>query len=268
MSDMNQALPLADRKAEDAPGHWLLARVGKRVLRPGGLGLTHRLLAESALPGSDVVELAPGLGRTAVDILAASPRSYIGVEKDPDAARHTEKAVGAAGRVVNADASDTGLTAGSADVVIGEAMLTMQSDKGKQAIIAEAARVLRPGGRYAIHELGLHPDDLDAERKTALRKRLAQVIKVNARPLTVAEWTTQLEQAGLVVEWSGSAPMALLQLRRNLADEGLRGTLRIIRNVITDRTTRTRVLAMRKTFRDNRDTLRGVALVARKPVAQ
>ena len=48
------------------PGHWVLARMGKRVLRPGGLELTRRLLAELAIsPSDDVVEFAPGLGVTA-----------------------------------------------------------------------------------------------------------------------------------------------------------------------------------------------------------
>ena len=29
-------LPHADRPISSAPGHWVLARAGKRVLRPGG----------------------------------------------------------------------------------------------------------------------------------------------------------------------------------------------------------------------------------------
>lgn len=261
-------LPFEGRRADHAPGHWLLARLGKRVLRPGGLELTRQLLARADISGSDVVELAPGLGRTATDILAAQPRSYVGVEKDADAARLTERAVGSLGRVVTEDAAATGLPAESADVVIGEAMLTMQSDSGKRAILAEAVRVLRPGGRYAIHELGLVPDDLDPDFTTQLRRDLATVIKVNARPLTVAEWRSLLEEAGLVVEWTSVAPMALLQMRRNLADEGPLGTLRIVRNVLRDRDARRRVLAMRSLFRRHRDTLRGVALVARRVPAE
>ncbi|SJM71585.1 class I SAM-dependent methyltransferase [Gulosibacter sp. 10] len=258
-------LPLAERRAEDAPGHWLLARLGKRVLRPGGLGLTRRLIARAGIAGADVVELAPGLGRTAVELIALEPRDYVGVEQDEDAAGWTRRAVGSAGRVVRADAAESGLPDASADVVVGEAMLTMQSDAAKRRIVAEAARLLRPGGRYAVHELGLHPDSLDPETKTDLRKQLARTIKVNARPLTVAEWTELLEDAGLRVEWTGLAPMALLQMRRNLADEGLRGTVRIIRNALRDADARRRVLAMRALFREHRDELRGVALVAVKP---
>lgn len=64
-------------------GHWLLARIGKRVLRPGGLALTKRLLTSLAIDTSDdVVEFAPGLGTTARLILKRGPRSYVGLERD------------------------------------------------------------------------------------------------------------------------------------------------------------------------------------------
>lgn len=265
MNENGERLPYATRKAEDAPGHWLLARLGKRVLRPGGLGLTRKLLAEARIPGADVVELAPGLGRTAKEILDQRPASYVGVEKDADAAALVAAVVEPVGSVITADAAHTTLPDASADVVIGEAMLTMQSEAAKRAIVAEAVRILRPGGRYAIHELGLQPDDLDPEFKTQLRKDLARAIKVNARPLTIAEWSALLEGAGLVVEWVGTAPMALLQMRRNLADEGLRGTARILLNVLRDPDARCRMLAMRALFRQHQNTLCGVALVAYRP---
>ena len=42
-------LPYADRRDEDMPGHWILAKLGKRVLRPGGLELTEHLLADADL---------------------------------------------------------------------------------------------------------------------------------------------------------------------------------------------------------------------------
>lgn len=134
-------LPQADRPIDDVQGHWLLARLGKRVLRPGGLELTTQLLCEVHLAGAEVVELAPGIGRTATLILAAEPAGYVGVDADPSA---TALVVGERGRIVTADAADTGLPGGSADVVIGEAMLTMQSPRGKKAIIDEAVRVLNP----------------------------------------------------------------------------------------------------------------------------
>ncbi|MGC4152321.1 MAG: class I SAM-dependent methyltransferase [Propionicimonas sp.] len=259
-----EELPMAQRPIEDVPGHWLLARLGKRVLRPGGRELTDEMLTAVPLTGLDVVELAPGLGLTAREILERQPRSYVGVDESPEVAAIVQRVVGDAGRVVNGDAASTGLPDQSADAVVGEAMLTMQTDRGKAAIIGEAVRVLRPGGYYAIHELGLQPDHLDAETKTSIRKDLARTIKVNARPLTMAEWRAALEAHGLEVEFTGTAPMALLAVRRNLADEGLRGSLRILGNLLRNRGALKRVLAMRSTFHRHRASLTAVTLVARR----
>lgn len=89
-------------------------------------------------------------------------------------------------------------------------MLTMQTERGKRAIIAEAYRLLRAGGTYSIHELGLQPDDLPEPVKDEVRKALARSIKVNARPLTEKEWRDLLESEGFEVLWSGKEPMALL----------------------------------------------------------
>lgn len=259
-------LPLAERRDDDLPGHWLLARLGKRVLRPGGLELTGRLLAAADVAGADVVELGPGLGRTARDIVGHAPRSYVGVD-DTAAATDVVRTVVAPvnGTVVVADAGATGLPTASADVVVGEAMLTMQGEKAKRAIVDEAFRVLRPGGRYAIHELGLTPDAIPQETKDDIRRDLARSIKVNARPLTVAEWTQLLTDAGFEVVSADHAPMALLQPRRLLADEGLIGVLRIAGNLLVRPGARRRVMGMHRTFRRYRSGLTAIALVGVVP---
>ncbi len=141
----------------------------------------------------------------------------------------------------------------------------MQGDSAKHAIVAEAARVLRPGGRYAIHELALTPDDVPEEISTEVRQSLARAIKVNARPLTIAEWSQLLAGHGLVVDNVATAPMALLQPRRIVSDEGLLGALRFAKNVLTQPEARKRVLMMRNTFRKHRERLTAVAIVAHKP---
>ena len=278
MTDTNALpLPQSDRDPAHLQGHWLLARIGKRVLRPGGRKLTERMLAHTELAGKDVVEFAPGLGLTTRAILAQRPKSYRGVDRDPQVVdiitRLTAGQPGQPGQhaipasCVLRDAADTGLDTGSADVVIGEAMLTMQSDRGKRAILDEAFRLLRAGGTYSIHELGLQPDDLGDSVKDEIRKALARSIKVNARPLTEAEWRDLLESAGFEVLWSGREPMALLDMRRNLADEGIGGVLRIMRNVLGNKDIRVRVLDMKSTFDRYRDELTGIAFVVRKPEA-
>ncbi|EKF25239.1 O-methyltransferase family protein [Mycolicibacterium hassiacum DSM 44199] len=262
----NPPLPLANRSDADLPGHWLLARLGKRVLRPGGLELTRRLLAAAGVTGADVVELGPGLGRTATDIVAARPKSYVGVDDTAAATEAVRRIVEPVdGKVVVANAADTGLPDASADVVIGEAMLTMQGDRDKRAIVAEAFRVLRPGGRYAIHELGLQPDSLSQETKDQIRKDMARAIKVNARPLTASEWVTLLTDVGFEVVKVDYAKMALLNPGRVLADEGLSGALRIVGNLIRRPAARKRVINMRRTFQRYRHSLTAIAVVGVVP---
>lgn len=141
----------------------------------------------------------------------------------------------------------------------------MQTERGKRAIIAEAYRLLRAGGTYSIHELGLQPDDLPEPVKDEVRKALARSIKVNARPLTEKEWRELLESEGFEVLWSGKEPMALLDMRRNLADEGLGGVLRILRNMLGNKDIRARVMNMKSTFHKYSKELNGIAFVVRKP---
>lgn len=264
-----QPLPSSDRADDTVAGHWLLARLGKRVLRPGGVELTQTLLARAGVSDADVIELAPGLGRTAAEIVARHPRSYIGAEGDPDAANVVRGVLSDLGTrngtVRVADAVATGLPDASGDVVVGEAVLSMQGDAAKHAIVAEAARVLRPNGRYAIHELALTPDTVSEEVSTDIRQALARAIKVNARPLTIAEWSRLLADHGLVVDHVAQVPMALLEPRRLVDDEGLLGALRFTKNVLVHRGARKRVLMMRRTFRKYRRQLAAVAIVARKP---
>lgn len=264
-------LPQSDRDPAHLQGHWLLARIGKHVLRPGGKKLTERMLANADIAGKDVVEFAPGLGLTTRAILERDPKSYRGVDCDPQVvdiiSKLTSEKATIPASCVQRDAADTGLESNSADVVIGEAMLTMQTERGKQAIIGEAFRLLRAGGTYSIHELGLQPDNLDESVKDEVRKALARSIKVNARPLTEQEWRELLEAEGFEVLWRGKEPMALLDMKRNIADEGIGGVLRILRNVLGNKDIRARVLNMKHTFDKYSNELTGIAFVVRKPEA-
>lgn len=249
------------------PGHWLLARLGKRVLRPGGLELTRKMLEGLGIgPGDEVVEFAPGLGVTARLTLERSPASYTGVERDEAAAQAVRGYLsGPNQKCLVGDAEKTGLPDGSATVVYGEAMLTMQRQPQKERIAREAYRVLRPGGRYGIHELCLVPDDLDVDKKEEIRRELSAKIHVGARPLTPSEWRELLKSSGFEVHAAETAPMRLLEPRRLVQDEGLGGALRFARNVLRDAEARRRVLGMRRVFRRYRGHLAGIALVGVKP---
>jgi cyclopropane fatty-acyl-phospholipid synthase-like methyltransferase len=248
------------------PGHWLLARMGKRVLRPGGRELTHRLLDGLAIGSDDhVVEFAPGLGETARQTLAREPASYTAVERDQNAAAAVQKILtGPKQRCVLGTAEQTGLPDALASVVYGEAMLSMQMSSAKGKIVAEAARLLQPGGRYGIHELCLTPDDVPAATREEIARLLSDEIHVGVRPLTVAEWQDLLTSAGFKVVAVEQAPMHLLEPGRLVRDEGLPRALRFVWNVACHGEARRRVLGMRRAFRKYREHLAAVAMVAVK----
>ena len=250
-------------------GHWLLAKLGKRILRPGGRALTAKLLERAKPAGDDdIVELGPGVGATAEVLLRANPRSYRGVDPNPegrDAVKNILKKHPRADYVV-ADARETGLDDASADLVVGEAMLTIQDDAGKNAIVAEAARLLRPGGCYAIHEMAWLPDHTDEERETA-RRELSRVIKVGARPLTLEGWKELLATHGLEAEWHDRAPLHLLEPRRIVSDEGLWGALRFWNNARRLPGASDRLKAMRQGFQLQGKLMGGIVILARKPGA-
>lgn len=249
------------------PGHWLLARMGKRVLRPGGLELTRQMLASLKIgTRDDVVEFAPGLGLTARLALAAEPVSYTAIERDETAAAQVRSYLtGPRQKCQQGTAEKTGLPTDTASVVYGEAMLTMQGNEQKAAIVAEAFRLLKPGGRYGIHELALAPDDLPEQVKTDISQAVSGTIRHGARPLTLAEWRQLLQTAGFSIEKVEIAPMHLLEPRRIIADEGFFRALRFIFNVLTTPAARQRVRTMRGVFRKHRHHLGAVMIVASKP---
>jgi quercetin dioxygenase-like cupin family protein/SAM-dependent methyltransferase len=251
---------------EKMPGHWLLAKMGKRVLRPGGLELTERLLSDLAVTeNDDVVEFAPGLGITARMMLARKPKSYIAVEREPAAVATLAKyLVGSSQRCILGTAEITSLPDATASVVYGEAMLSMQPASAKAKIIGEAARLLRPGGRYGIHELCLVPDDIDESIRSAIQHEMTDDIHVGVRALTGNEWCELLAAAGLTVTAKHNAPMHLLEPVRLMHDEGLLRAMRFIWNVARNPAARRRVHAMRRTFRKYSQHVAAIALVCIK----
>ena len=120
-TDQTVQMPGAALEASRMPGHWLLARMGKRVLRPGGVEMTEQLLSSVAIaPTDDLMEVAPGLGATTRLLLAAGPASYVGVDRDTAAAGLVEALLDGPNRkVVQSTAADTGLESNEIRITIG-----------------------------------------------------------------------------------------------------------------------------------------------------
>lgn len=251
------------QRAEKMQGHWILARAGKRVLRPGGLELTRQMLDALAIgPLDRVVEFAPGLGVTAQITLRRQPSTYCGVEREPAAVKHLQKRLGVSRvSIVLASAEQSGLPDSETTVVYSEALLSMQPPERKNRIIAEACRLLVPGGRYGIHELCLLPDEISDSVRHEIEVAMSREIHVGVQPLTCSEWMNLFQQHGVKVVWTGQMPMRLLEPRRLLQDEGCAGTLRFAFNLALRPVLRRRVVAMRQLFRRYEQHLGAISLV-------
>lgn len=257
---------MAHQTINTEQGHWLLAKMGKKVLRPGGKELTLKLVDGLAITATDyVVEFAPGMGFTAQLMLKQHPLHYTGVEINREAAdKLRRKLSGLNGRVLTASAEQSGLENGCADKLMAEAMLTMQADYRKVEIIKAAHRLLKPGGLYAVHELCLVPEDLQEETKETIRRTLAKTMHVNARPLTQKEWTVLFENEGFKVKSIYFSPLHILEFNRLIADEGWRGAAKIGFNVLTHPKAKAKIIEIRSLFRKYQNQLTAFGFILEK----
>lgn len=257
---------MSNKILDTKQGHWILAKMGKKVLRPGGKELTQKLIQNLKInTEDDIVEFAPGLGFTASITLKSNPKTYTGIELNEAAASILRKNIkGKDRKIIIGNAAESTLNDSTYSKAYGEAMLTMQADHRKSEIIKEAHRILKTGGLYGIHELGLQPDDISEEKKSEIQRELAQVIKVNTRPLTVSEWSKLLEKEGFQIVKTETNPMHLLEPKRMIDDEGFFRTLKIAFNILTHPEERKRILAMRKVFRKYQSHLNAISIVGEK----
>ncbi|MCB0881241.1 MAG: methyltransferase domain-containing protein [Thermoleophilia bacterium] len=177
-------------------GGWPAARRAHLgSVRAGGAAMTRRMLEGARVgAGTRVVDLGPGYGATAEALRDVNLHAYTGIcltDRQAQAVRRRAAGPDRTGVVAAPDA--TGLPAASAGAVIGEGVLSGVSDPTKVAILAEAARLVRPGGAVAFHELVV-PDDPWEGRSAPL---LDELRTVGLRPLDETRWRAALRDAGL-----------------------------------------------------------------------
>lgn len=245
-----------------APGHQVLAAAGKKILRPGGRAATEQLFQWAEFkPGETVLELASSFGESAIALAKQFGVRVVGVEKHPDSVARAQANIQAAGladqvQIIEGNIFHLEQIPGPFDYVLAEAILTMQSPSGKAKILRSIHGHLKPGGKFLSHELLAH------NNQEQIHRDLAAAIRVNATPLSTANWIAECEVAGLSVYQHRTGEMGLLNLGQLLRDEGIIDAVRIGWNILRNPTIRSRVLEMRRVFHQHRQNLGYVALCA------
>jgi len=149
-----------------------------------------RVAAELGLrPGDTLVDLGCGMAGPALWMARETQARLTGIDASTVAteqasARAAKLGLAGRARFVVGSYAATGLEAGSADGVMSEDALQYAPDK--QAAMAEAARILRPGGRFVFTAY-----ELDPERAASL-----PILGVDP----VDDYRPALEKAGFRVE--------------------------------------------------------------------
>ena len=146
-------------------------------------------------PGEVVLDLGSGAG---ADVLIAARRvapggRAIGLDMTPQMLALARRHAAAAGldnvEFVDGYLEEVPLPDGSVDVVISNCVINLAADK--PAVLREAARVLRPGGRLAISDVVADPG-MDSET----RADMAAWTGCIAGALTEADYRVALADAG------------------------------------------------------------------------
>jgi arsenite methyltransferase len=148
-------------------------------------------------PGETVLDLGSGAG---ADVLISARRvaptgKAIGVDMTDEmlvlARRNAEAASVENVEFVKGHIEDIPVPDGSVDVVISNCVINLSADKPR--VLREAARVLAPGGRFAVSDVIADPDLDDATRAD-----MAAWTGCIAGALTEDEFRAALRGAGLV----------------------------------------------------------------------
>ena len=219
--------------AKEEVGHNFLARLGKTRLRPGGRKATEWLIASGDFnKEKKVLEVACNMCTTAIGLAKQYGCRIEGVDLDENALEKARANIAANNlqdkiHVQRANAMKLPFEDNTFDIVINEAMLTMLPVEAKMKAVAEYFRVLKPGGFLLTHDVMLVGED----HKTIL-ENMRNAINVTVTPLTNDGWKQVFLDSGFRNIETFSGEMTLLSPKGMIYDEGVLGTLKIIKNAM------------------------------------
>ena len=244
-------------------GHKFLAKLGKKRLRPGGKLATDWLIEQGQFSSDKkVLEVACNMGTTTIELAKKYGCQITAVDLDTKALEQAHHAAAKAGveefvTFEKANAMKLPYEDDTFDIVINEAMLTMQTEKGKAKCMEEYYRVLKPGGVLLTHDVMLKQKD------EAVRVELSRAINVNVGPLTEGSWIQLARSHRFDRVDTFVGEMTLMSVSGMIYDEGLGGTLKICFNALK-KDNYSQFMKMFKMFQKNQEKLGFIAMASWK----
>lgn len=246
-------------------GHTFLARLGKKRLRPGGVIATNWLVEQGQIkPDTKVLEVACNMCTTSIELAKAYQCQITAVDMSSSALKKARQNIQKQQvedkiTIVQANAMKLPFEAETFDVIINEAMLTMLSQSAKEKAVAEYYRVLKKGGILLTHDIMVLKDE-DVQVVASLR----DTIHVNVAPLSLKRWESLYMQQGFSNVTNKHGSMSLLNPKGLIRDEGVLGTLKIIKNGLFKKENRVMFKKMYQFFNHPDVHLQYIALCSKK----
>ena len=143
-----------------------LAQVPRRAIE-GALGVGNHLRFAEIEPGETILDLGCGAG---IDTVLAARRTgpagrVIALDFLPEMLERTAAAAAEAGlenvETLDAEMEEIPLADGSVDHVISNGVINLSARKRR--VLAECARILRPGGKLSVSDLTVGDEELPPE---------------------------------------------------------------------------------------------------------
>lgn len=244
-------------------GHVVPRHLGVWAMQPGGSDGSLALVDALGIRSGDrIIDLAPGTGDAGLEATEANIYSWTAIctgSGDAEFALDTVPSEVTCAQTGSPDA--TGLPGESATVVVSEGLLFALPPESQAAVVAEAARLLRPNGRLGIHELCVRDVGLSADATSGICDTLAEPANGALYPHTEAGWRALLAAAGLEVESVGHHPLELPARRDVVRRFGPRRGMGLWRHAHKDPTGS----HAQKLLAKQRGRFSGVIIVARRP---
>lgn len=251
------------------PTHLFLAKLGKKMLRPGGKEGTDRIIEACDLQAeTTVLEVAPNMGTTAMHLAKTYGCKITGIDINIDSVKKAQENILNANldhliSIQHGNALDLPFEDESFDVVINEAMLTMLPHELKLKALTEYRRVLKPGGVLATHDL-LLKQELEGNQLYEELKALRKLILVNAQPMTESDWTHLFEEAQFSSIEPATGKLHLLSLKGLVVDEGWDGLIQMIENARKSEDDEEYFFSLIDNFDKNNELYGHITMIAKK----